>query len=264
MIRKMPLLSFLMIIIVLIVAGFSGDITEYGGGSPGGYTGSPADAKNCVQCHGGSATTVNGWISSDVPPTGYIPGTSYTMTVTLTGSGKKGFECSPQSPAGALMGSLTAGPSTHLVNGNKAVTQNSSPSSNPYSWSFGWTAPPAGSGPVTFYAAFTVGKTVTKLCTLLVPETITVIEERHSRPMLVAPNPAHDYLSIYFPSEMPGSVKAELFDLSGKAVHLLFQGPLNSSEHLSRLLLPSSLPSGLYFLKLSGDALLEYHKIIVQ
>ncbi len=263
MIRKIPLISFLIIIVFLIVAGFSGDITDYPGGSPGGYTGSPADAKNCVLCHGGSATTVTGWISSDVPPSGYVPGTSYTITVTLTGSGKKGFECSPQSPTGALMGTLTAGTGTHLVNGNKAVTQNSSPSSNPYSWSFGWTAPSAGSGTVTFYAAFTVGKTVTKLCTLLIPETSTGLEERQPGSILVAPNPARDYLSVYFSSGMPAAIRAELYDLNGKE-YPLYQGQVNTHDSHFRLPLPEGLSTGLHLLRISGDGFLKYHKIIVQ
>jgi hypothetical protein len=166
------LFTFLAIVAsVVIFSSFGGDEnSDYPNGSPGGYTGSPGDGKNCKNCHGGSYSTVSGWITSDIPAAGYTPGSSYTITVTLTGSGNKGFECSPQNSSGGLLGTLTAGSGQHLVNGSKAVTHSSKKTSNPATWTFTWTAPAAGTGDVTFYGAFTVTKSVTKLSTLTVSE----------------------------------------------------------------------------------------------
>lgn len=147
----------------------------YPGGSPAGYTGSPGDGQNCVSCHGGSASTVTNWITSNIPPEGYTPGSTYTITVTVSGTGKKGFEVSPQSVSGTQLGVLAAGTGNHLVGGTKYVTQNSSGSSSgTATWSFSWTAPAAGTGQVTFYGAFTVNKPVTKLSTLVVQENAAV------------------------------------------------------------------------------------------
>ena len=86
-------------------------------GVPAGMTGSPGDGDNCTSCHGGTATTTASLITSNIPASGYIPGATYTITATnsLTGSGKMGFEVSPQNAAGDLLGTLTAGPGSNLV-----------------------------------------------------------------------------------------------------------------------------------------------------
>jgi hypothetical protein len=40
-------------------------------GTEPGYTGSPGDSlKNCTVCHGGTAETIEGWITSNIPTTG--------------------------------------------------------------------------------------------------------------------------------------------------------------------------------------------------
>jgi hypothetical protein len=165
------LFTSLLILSVLILGAFGGDEnSDYPSGSPAGYTGSPGDGHNCTSCHNGSATNVSGWITSNIPADGYTPGTAYTITVTVSGSGQKGFEVSPQNVSGALLGTLTAGSNNHLTGSGKYVTQNSKTSANPATWSFTWTAPAAGTGLVTFYGAFTVSKPVTKLSTLDVEE----------------------------------------------------------------------------------------------
>lgn len=128
-------------------------------GAPAGMTGSPGDGDNCTSCHGGTATTTASLITSNIPASGYIPGTTYTITATnsLTGSGKMGFEVSPQNAAGDLLGTLTAGPGSKLIGGGKYVTH-SNANSTTNSWTFSWTAPVAGTGTVTFYGAFARNK----------------------------------------------------------------------------------------------------------
>ncbi len=155
----------------LISLALSVSAIAYPSGSPAGYTGSPGDTHHCVSCHGGSSAPVTGWITSNIPASGYTSGTVYTITATVSGSGKKGFEVSPQNAAGTQLGILAAGSNNHLVGGTKYVTQNSSGSSSAtVIYNFSWTAPAAGTGIVTFYGAFTVGKSNTKLSTLDVIE----------------------------------------------------------------------------------------------
>lgn len=174
MIKNRKLFTFLpfgLLVISLMLMSYGGvENGDYPSGSPAGYTGSPGDNKNCTQCHNGSASTVAGWITSNIPASGYTPGSTYNITVTVSGSGGKGFEVSPQNPSGTLLGTLTAGTGSHLTGSGKYVTQNSTINSNPATWTFTWTAPAVGTGDVTFYGAFTVSKPVTKLSTLLVHE----------------------------------------------------------------------------------------------
>jgi hypothetical protein len=250
--------------LALLLQSYGGD-TKYPGGSPGGYTGSPGDAKNCVQCHGGSATSATGYMTSDVPPGGYVPGTTYTITITLTGSSKKGFEVSPQTPTGALVGTLTAGAGTHLVNGNKAVTQNSGSNANPYVKTFSWTAPVAGTGNVTFYGAFTLNEPVTKLCTLIIPESTTgLMENSVSGGFSVYPNPVNNMINVDFAMETQGAVQLRLFDLTGREVARLLNTSLAGGMHHESVKLPEGLNSGVYILDIQQGAVRHQEKVVVR
>lgn len=160
---------------ILVVVAMSAYETLYPTGAPAGYTGSPGDGNNCTSCHGGTATTSLGWITSNIPGTGYIPGTTYQITATnsLSGSGKYGFEVSPQNAAGNLLGTLTAGTGSQLVGSGKYVTHSNATLVN-NSWTFSWTAPTAGTGSVTFYGAFARGKPgPVTLSTLVVNEALS-------------------------------------------------------------------------------------------
>ncbi len=161
---------------VLISMAVATSTFAYPSGAPAGYTGSPGDGATCVSCHGGgTAATVTGWITSNIPATGYVPGTVYTLTATVTGTGKKGFEVSPQNVSGTQLGILAAGTGSHLVGGTKYVTQNSAgASAGTSTYVFTWTAPVAGTGTVTFYGAFCVGKSNTRLSTLIADEDLSM------------------------------------------------------------------------------------------
>jgi hypothetical protein len=172
---KIKIYYFFPIIAVLLLTAFGNPHSpknpEHSSGAPAGYTGSPGDGKNCTQCHGGTATTQAGIITSNIPSQGYTAGSSYTITVTVTGSGNKGFEVSPQNPSGTLLGTLTAGSGNHLTGSNSQDCTHSSPiSGSPAIWNFTWTAPSAGTGTVTFYGAFAITQSTTKLSTLVVNE----------------------------------------------------------------------------------------------
>ncbi|HNY03773.1 MAG TPA: hypothetical protein PKG48_14350, partial [Bacteroidales bacterium] len=52
---------------VIALMTISGSVFAYPSGSPAGYTGSPGDGQHCVSCHGGSAVTVSGWITTNIP-----------------------------------------------------------------------------------------------------------------------------------------------------------------------------------------------------
>jgi len=164
---KIYLVPFIAVAAAFFLYAFS---AIYPGGAPAGYTGSPGDAQDCHDCHGGSATTTSGMISTNIPSNGYMPDSIYQVTVSVTGSGSKGFEVSPQDSSGTQLGTLIAGSNNHLTGGTKYVTQNARINSSPATWIFQWKAPAAGTGNVTFYAAYIISKLVTKLENITVPE----------------------------------------------------------------------------------------------
>jgi hypothetical protein len=160
------------IIASIFVISLSSASLYYPSGSPAAKTGSPGDGASCAQCHGQAATTTAGLITSNIPAEGYTPGQTYQITAnnTLTGSGKYGFEVSSQNATGTQLGTLAAGTGSKLVGGTKYVTQ-SNASSSTHTWTFNWTAPAVGTGPVTFYGAFARNYSgPTTLSTLIVQE----------------------------------------------------------------------------------------------
>jgi len=248
----------------VLLSSYSGDNLRYPSGSPGGYTGSPGDGKDCTSCHGGTSSPVIGWITSDVPPGGYIPGESYTITVTVSGNGRKGFEVSPQDPDGNLLGVLTSGPGTKLVNGNAAVTQTSSSTSNPKTWTFEWIAPDAGTGKVNFYGAFTVNEPVTKTCTMTVPENTGVgIEDLELIDLKVYPNPVASVINMHFYSQKNITAEIDLISSTGSSVIRSEKQIPGGGSHIIKMPV-GDIPAGIYVLRINTSDSFSTRKVIIR
>ncbi len=132
---------------------------------PAGYTGSPFDSngRTCGSgggCHAGGTTNQNGIITTNIPACGYTPGQTYNITVTATSAGrtKFGFSLSAQKTSnGVTAGTLIAGTGSQLNGSNRYITHTSAGTAATGSgtrvWNFQWTAPVAGTGSVSLYAA---------------------------------------------------------------------------------------------------------------
>lgn len=250
------------ITVVLFLSAFT---LIYPGGSPGKYTGSPGDGKHCTQCHGGSATTQTGIVSSDIDVNGYIPGNTYNITVTLSGSGKKGFEVTPQDDSGNLMGTLTAGSGMKLVNSNKSLTQSTAVSAAPAVWTFQWTAPAKGTGDVTFYGAFAQTKSNTFLSTLTVSEKNTSsIEELEVSAFEVYPNPVKDNIDIDFNTTQDSWVKIKVINLQGKEIESLVEEQFFAGDHHISMILPDNITPGQYLLQLESKEGKKIKRLMVE
>jgi len=250
--------------LALILMSYSGKDTKYPGGSPAGYTGSPGDGQNCTACHGGSASMVEGWITSDIPAQGYYPGYTYTITLTVSGNGDKGFLVAPQNLQGNLLGTLASGSGNKLVGGGTYVTQSSSSSQNPKVWTFSWTAPETGVESVTFYGAFTVNKPVTKLSTLTVSEDLTtaIADLFVSQPKFY-PNPATNFLNVTFDLLKPSPYTVSLYSLEGRKVSTFVEKQLASGIQKIQLNFPDELSAGLYITEIEVDGNRATQKLVV-
>jgi hypothetical protein len=211
---------------------------------------------------GGTATPVTGWITSDVPATGYLPGNTYTITATGPGSGKKGFEISPQDLAGNLIGTLTAGSGNKLVGNNKYVTHSAAVTTNPAAWTFQWTAPAGGAGDVTFYGSFAVTKTVTKTTTLTISQSTVGIPAKTAVEWSCYPNPAHDKVLVRFIAAGSEKINLDLMSLHGTTLQNLLTATLPAGEHLLDLSIRQ--PAGMYLLRLTRENDQQFRRIIVQ
>ncbi len=244
---------------VMLMASFSGNDNDSSGGAPGGYTNSPADGQNCSHCMGGTATAVDGWLTSDVPATGYVPGQTYTIQVVATGSGRKGFQASPQTLAGNLVGTVTPGTGNKLVDA-KYITHSSAVSTDA-TWLFQWQAPSAGAGDVTFYASRAVGKLNTNYTTLTIQQSTVGINETVVADFRVFPNPARNSTTMTLLLGKASVVSVELFNLQGSRIVTLMDGFLSAGAH--SLPLNFEAPAGIYILKMNAGGSVRTVKLTI-
>jgi len=263
--KKYSVTCFLLFVFLTIVYGFSGGGLKYPSGAPAGYTGSPGDGQNCTHCHGGVPATVTGWITSDIPETGYVPGQTYLITATSTGSGKKGFEVSPQNFAGDFLGTLVAGSGSKLVGNNAYITHTNGVSSSTATWNFQWTAPAEGTGDVVFYGAFAIKESHTRLTSLLVHEDNTVsITQTRAQRFKVYPNPVKNRLTITYRLEKAQAITARLYTLDGKLVSTLVNEQQSAGSHTSATMIGQSAERGVYLLQVTFDAQSFTKKLLVK
>lgn len=231
---KISISIFAMVIGSIFISEYSSPAIGNSSGSPAGRTGSPGDGMNCTSCHSGTALPQAGLITSNIPIEGYIPGQTYTITGTITTSGKTkfGFEISPQNTTGNLKGTLilTNTSATQLVGSGKYITHKSSGTSFPSGtalWSFDWTAPVTGSGDLTFYGAFNSSNSngsssgdAISLSSLAVSEAPTGIADinNNSNQVLIYPNPVCDKLFITTGSTGQKNMTVSIIDVAGKLV----------------------------------------------
>jgi hypothetical protein len=165
-------------------------------GAPAGRSGGPSEnGATCAAggCHSPSNNTVISTLISSSPglAAGYTPGATYSITITVNGSGNKGFQFSPQSASGATMGTLVA-PANLQIQQSKYITHRNASSANPAAWTFQWIAPPTGSGTVGFYTAAVGGRNVNLYRqTLSIPEiTATVATVTTQAASMIMPHSA--------------------------------------------------------------------------
>jgi hypothetical protein len=244
-------ITLVLVVGATLISSFGGDDLKTSSGAPPAYTNSPADGQNCSHCMGGSAVAVNGWITSDIPADGYTPGTTYTITVTAPGVGKKGFEVSPQDPSGNLIGTLIAGTGNKLVGVNKYVTHSSAVITNPAVWNFQWKAPDPGEGDVTFYGSVAVTKTQTKTTTLTVPQSTVTVPIKGLTNLKLYPNPCAEKVNLAYNLANETPVKVALYSIDGKHLQTVSDGIQNAGRQTAQISI--NQPAGFYLLQITTD-----------
>lgn len=237
--------------------------------APAGHSGSPNDGKNCTACHLGTSEAKTNIITSDIPANGYVPGSTYTITVTLnnTGTTRFGFQLSPQNNAGAMLG--TWGPNTTetQVIASKYATHKliGTNGTDMKTWNLQWTAPAAGTGDVTFYGAFNISNadnntTGDKIWT----SSMTVAEQggnslKAAGVMLMKAFISGNDLAIEWNEASNESAIVSLIDMQGKAV-----ATWNIEDRLTsfRSALPS-LEAGVYLVRVDSEGIRGSQKVLI-
>lgn len=177
------------------------------GGKSGAFSGSPGDGgESCTSCHSGGNYGATVAITHDVPVSGYELNTTYNLTVVgSSSSSSNGFQLTAETNSdNAKIGTLIAGATSRLVNGNANITHTNTTNS---SWNFQWKSPATNQGGVTFYAALNAanGNSATSGDQVVtgdsgVINSLSIAEEKRLD-FSMYPNPALSNVSIQLPTE---------------------------------------------------------------
>lgn len=246
-------------------------------GTEPGYTGSPGDSlKNCTVCHGGAAYSVEGWITSNIPSNGYIPGATYIITAKnkAFSHNRFGFSISPQNIDGKLLGTMLVIDTvkTKLVGNNKYITYREAGiySQDSMVWTFNWIAPTAGTGDVVFYGAFNSnqdghkGGDITQLSTLRVKEngTASVANFNSNKITFSAyPNPTSNFINVNVALAQKGNLVIKMVNLEGKIVYQSTEE--NISGLINKQIETSQLANGVYFIQTQIGENIATNKVVV-
>jgi len=235
-------------------------------GSPGGYTGSPGDNRDCSQCHRGADFGLVPTITTSIPVTGYELGVTYEITVdasSASGTSGWGFELTAEKDLGSsIIGTfdvlgVTIGSPQRILSGQGAgnVTHSNNKSS---SWRFNWTAPATDEGVITFYAAVVAvnnGDEQTETTSEAIIKSTLALDEENMLAFDIYPNPSQDFLTILLPNETANGA-IEIFDYSGKSVKSKQINSVNNTLDMR------NLSQGIYFIKLNSEGKIGVQKVI--
>ncbi len=266
MLKKISIVSFAVVAALLSSSVQETSVHAFPSGAPVGQTASPTDASNCTSCHGGTATNVPalGVITSTIPGSGFVPGTTYAVTVTVSGcgSGEKGFQASPQNSSGMLFGTLAAGATTQLVGSGKYITHLNAPIDATHTWSFDWTAPATGANG-TLYVASVCSKPNTKLCSLPLTRSLTTgIDNTEATIGFKMNNSAENKtITIAYTMNQNTDVVLQLVDMQGKIVESQTFAKENGEQQ--HTLSTSNVATGIYILKAQIGKQLISKKVVL-
>jgi hypothetical protein len=294
----------------LMICSYDDGPATHGWDCTGAETGL-GNPSGCYQnngCHGNSTSAtaaINVALELDsagVPTTQYVGGGLYTVKITGTNNSafnlpKYGFQIGCIGGASAVVTPINKGTwttplpgGTHIVNpqaGNFVVrvvenassltpTTGTGATGTIYSKTFTWTAPAAGTGTISFWAALNAvnnddtnttadkwNKTHIVITELTVPAGIND-PGTDALSFSVYPNPASDHININYTVEKAGKTDIKLVDLTGRVSAVLFSGIKSPGDYESNLKLPFILHNGIYFLEISTETDNHVKKILIQ
>jgi hypothetical protein len=249
------------------------------GGSPAGYSGSPAsNGQTCRSCHTGPATgpqIIS--ITTDIPPTGFDPNTTYTINVRAEANGgqmtRVGFMASIEDDGGVHQGSLSAFPEVQRVGGGNFMTHRSTstqPIGGARNYSFEWNSGNSEDS-ISIYTAVNFANgdggtsgDIIKTQSLLLRKNLTFSAENLAvADLKVMPNPVVDFVRVqmYVRSNESGSV--QVLDLSGRVVANLVSGRIPAGYYNETFDL-SHLSTGIYHLVVTSGTQKFTERLLVR
>lgn len=248
--KSVLLVLFITIIAIVIVSNLNSTVAN-ASSPPNATAGAPADngGQTCTNCHGGTATQTTGIISSNIPASGFVGGTTYSVSVTMSGASAYGFELTPQTATSNVgIGSWIAGTGSSVS--TKYIKHSGKKTGASAVWTFSWTAPTTATT-VTFYGAFNYannnstssGDVIRKSSITYFANTTGIVDHKTLSTLVsVFPNPATEVLHITSTEVFD---KGSIYSIEGKLVKTISEEELSS-----KIITVSSLDNGFYYLNI--------------
>jgi len=246
-----------------------------------GYTNSPGE-QNCTACHNSFAANSGGGSLSisttpSMSPTGYTPGATYTVNVTVSKTGVSlfgfGAEILTSTNANAGTISVINATQTKLLNSgsrrNIVHQLNGGTGTDSKTFSFQWVAP-ATAGPATIYAAGLAANGNNQnsadyvyTASLPVSSSVGIKEYNLASTLSLFPNPARESVTLSYQLDQDALVECSLSGLNGQHLADLYSEKQTAGDHAQKLLIPSSVQSGLYLLHLTVNGQSISRRLII-
>ncbi len=260
--KKTRLLFFTGLTLVGVLS--LGSLNSQPTGAPQPASGGPAEGgATCTQCHGGTATTVTDRMTTDIPAEGYTPGTTYNITVSLSGSGGKGFMFSAQNASGEFKGTPISGTGSKIESTNY-ITHNNSINTSTATWSFQWTAPAAGTGSVNLYGAYAVTRANTTKQLITVAEKVNTGINEMAKEIALASyvNNNEKSITVAFNLKQQANVSLTLVNYNGQVCGEIHSGNLSSGAQQFTTT-TQQLKSGIYLVQAQIGSQTYFQKVLV-
>ena len=234
----------------------------------------------CTSCHGGSALN-SGPGSATVNivgnPSGYVPGQTYQVEVTVTNSGRSkfGFALSADNGTGAPRGSLANGgnAAVQVVNNYATHTASGVSGSGTKTWTVNWTAPSTAQGNIRFLAYGNAtnssnsdgGDLIYSATTTFLPATTGMAENNALGKIDIFPNPVVDArMNVALDLKNSGLLEIRLFNRNGQTIETLISAQADAGQQLFPVRLTQDVPAGVYYLVMEQNGHKAVKPIFIQ
>lgn len=251
---------------------------------PAGSSGDPVFANTCANsgCHDlspsqpaslntlafliGPGLTPTDTINLASPTFKYVPGTLYNLTFKLNSfTGRYGFQTVALTGSNTKAGTMATTSSSTKINNLSGLQYMGHQAANTTkTWTFKWTAPAAGTGPVTFYYAYNTadndgevtGDVIYNGASTIQESTGTGLEDISTKvsDLTVFPNPISQNFGVSFDLKETNQVSAQLYSIDGQLVKQLINEQMSNGRIVRQFDL-QELQAGIYLVKLNvGEA----------
>lgn len=246
-------------------------------GQPDGISGYSGAKSSCNICHAGIQTTTlnheNALLTSDIPSSGYIPGTTYNMTLYVkTQKPKLGFDIRAQNSKGTLVGTANNVTNGKILSGEVVHNSTNTVSGDHKTITFKWTAPSTGTGDVTFWGSIAINPmgtqsmdTLNKISVVFhEDQTIGLLDDYFTNDNLtISPTSTPNQFEIKYEVITRSNLSIKLYDLNGAMVRQLFNAPNTNPGEYTHIIDCSILKAGLYSILVQTNKEIAVKKICV-